>query len=483
MTKSRRVLSLFNTLTRRVEPVLPVKEGYISFYTCGPTVYNYAHIGNLRTFLFQDLLKRTFRAAAYTVTHCMNITDVEDKIIRDSQGGLPADATNEARHEAMRALTERFTAIFLEDLETLRIQKADHLPKATEYIPGMIRLVQELETKHLAYERDGSVYYRISGLPEYGCLAHLDREGMQSGASVDADEYERDSVTDFVLWKAAKPGEPWWDSPWGPGRPGWHIECSAMGMELLGDRVDIHSGGVDLIFPHHENEIAQAEALTGKTFAKIWVHHGLLTIHDQKMAKSLGNFITVQDALREHSVDALKLFFLSTHYASSIDYTQEKLRDMDKGVAKFRQLFARLAAVAQPKLSVTMNEVEFVLDAKEKIQAALDADLNTALALGHIFDLVTATNRFLDAGRQDDYFEGSAHLAGKFLRDILENIFGMALKVDAAAIASEDEQMLAERVAARQAKEWKRSDELRDLLKARGIIVEDGKTGQTWRRG
>ena len=211
MMKSRRVLSLFNTLTRRVEPVLPVKEGFISFYTCGPTVYNYAHIGNLRTFLFQDLLKRTFRAAQYTVTHCMNITDVEDKIIRDSQGGLPTDATNEARHEAMRALTERFTAIFLEDLDTLRIQKADHLPKATEYIPGMIRLVQELETKHLSYERDGSVYYRISGLPAYGCLAHLDREGMQSGASVDADEYERDSVTDFVLWKAAKPGEPWWD--------------------------------------------------------------------------------------------------------------------------------------------------------------------------------------------------------------------------------------------------------------------------------
>ncbi|HNX95819.1 MAG TPA: cysteine--tRNA ligase, partial [Holophaga sp.] len=246
---SLRTIRLFNTLTRSVDAVEPITPGVITLYTCGPTVYNFAHIGNLRTFLFQDLLKRSFQAAGYEVHHCMNITDVEDKIIRDSQGGLPEDATNEARHAAMKALTETFTKHFLDDLDALVIQPATHLPRATAFIPRMIELIRKLEAKGLAYAREGSVYFKISGLPQYGCLAHLDREGMKLGASVDADEYERDSITDFVLWKATKPGEPFWESPWGPGRPGWHIECSAMGMELLGERIDIHSGGVDLVFP------------------------------------------------------------------------------------------------------------------------------------------------------------------------------------------------------------------------------------------
>ncbi len=442
-------------------------------YSCGVTVYDKCHIGHARSLYTFDTLVRYLRYRGYEVKFVRNITDVDDKII------AKANQTGKAFDEVVR----ENIALYYKDMADLGIGKADVEPRATENIPLMIAHITGLIEKGSAYVTGGDVYFRVRSFPAYGKLSGQSVDKMLEGVRIDKDDKKEDPL-DFVLWKSAKPGEPSWPSPWGNGRPGWHIECSCMSIKHLGtETLDIHAGGRDLIFPHHENEIAQAEALTGKTFAKIWVHHGLLTIHDQKMAKSLGNFITVQDALREHSVDALKLFFLSTHYASSIDYTQEKLRDMDKGVAKFRQLFARLAAVAQPKLSVTMNEVEFVLDAKEKIQAALDADLNTALALGHIFDLVTATNRFLDAGRQDDYFEGSAHLAGKFLRDILENIFGMALKVDAAAIASEDEQMLAERVAARQAKEWKRSDELRDLLKARGIIVEDGKTGQTWRRG
>jgi cysteinyl-tRNA synthetase len=247
--------------------------------------------------------------------------------------------------------------------------------------------------------------------------------------------------------------------------------------------LDIHAGGRDLIFPHHENEVAQSEALTGKPFAKYWIHHGLLTINSQKMSKSLGNFITVQDALKKHSVNALKLFFLSTHYASSIDYTGEKLADMEKGVAKFKNLLLKIKAVAEPKLAVRMDEVEFVLEAKEKILESLDADFNTASALGHIFDLVTATNRFIDDGKQDDYFEGSVHLAGKFLRELLEGVLGMKLEDAVSGLSAEDEALVSARVQARQAKDWKRSDELRDLLKTRGIIVEDGKAGQTWRKG
>ena len=258
-----RALSLFNTLTRQVEPVRPQVPGELKVYNCGPTIYNYVHIGNLRTFLFQDLLRRTFEAAGYRVAFCMNLTDVDDKIIRDSQKDVPAGADNAARLEAMRAFTDVYEKAFLDDIDALRIQRPTVMPRATGHIAEMIGLVAELEKRGLAYERDGSVYFRVSGLPQYGCLSHIDREGMKVGASVDSDEYDRDSVSDFVLWKGTKPGEPWWESPWGKGRPGWHIECSAMALKLLGERVDVHTGGVDLIFPHHENEIAQSEGAIG----------------------------------------------------------------------------------------------------------------------------------------------------------------------------------------------------------------------------
>jgi cysteinyl-tRNA synthetase len=484
MTKSRRALSLFNTLTRRVESVVPVKEGYISFYTCGPTVYNYAHIGNLRTFLFQDLLKRTFRAADYAVTHCMNITDVEDKIIRDSQGGLPAEATNAARHEAMRALTERFTAIFLEDLETLKIQKADHLPKATDYIPGMIRLVRELETKHLAYERDGSVYYRISGLPAYGCLAHLDREGMQAGASVDADEYERDSVTDFVLWKATKPGEPWWDSPWGPGRPGWHIECSAMGMELLGDRVDIHSGGVDLIFPHHENEIAQSDGCLGHQWVNHWVHGEFLMVEGQKMAKSAGNFFTLRD-LVEKGVDpvALRYAIQSNHYRKVLNFSFEGLRAAENSLKRIRVFRKRMEGEGQPGAGPWKEGLEPLTRLEQAQKAfwnALADDLNTPEALAELFTLIS------DLNAQDDHValtreERDAVLA--FL-DEADAIFAAWPHEAEATLDAEVEALIEARRAAKAAKNWPEADRVRDRLKELGIVLEDRKDGSTgWRKG
>jgi cysteinyl-tRNA synthetase len=306
---------------------------------------------------------------------------------------------------------------------------------------------------------------------------------MLDGVRIEKGEKKEDPL-DFALWKKAKPGEPSWPSPWGGGRPGWHIECSCMSMKHLGtETLDIHAGGRDLIFPHHENEIAQAEALTGKPFAKLWIHHGLLTINAQKMAKSLGNFITIQDALKKHSVNALKLFFLSTHYASSIDYTEDKLEDMEKGVEKFKGLLRRAKEVPPAKLETVLADVEFAVEAKEKILAALDADFNTALAVGHLFDFVNAANRFLDEGKQNDYFEGSVQVSVALLREIAEHVFGMNLADESDSLSAEEESLLNERAAARKARNFKRSDEIRDLLKASGIIVEDGKSGQTWRRG
>ncbi|HEY3271013.1 MAG TPA: cysteine--tRNA ligase [Geothrix sp.] len=481
--KMQRRISLFNTLTRKIEAVVPVVPGTVSLYTCGPTVYNYAHIGNLRTFLFQDLLKRTFQAAGHEVRHCMNITDVEDKIIRDSQDALPADAPNRARHEAMKALTERFTAVFLEDLETLGVRRADYLPRATAYIPQMISLVQELEAKGLAYVREGSVYYRIAGLPQYGCLAHLDREGMQGGTSVDADEYERDSVTDFVLWKAAKPGEPWWDSPWGPGRPGWHIECSAMGMELLGERVDIHSGGVDLIFPHHENEIAQSEGCLGHRWVNHWVHGEFLMVEGQKMAKSLGNFFTLRDLVAK-GVDpiALRYAIQSNHYRKVLNFSFEGLRAAENSLKRIRAFRKRMEGEGQAgggPWSEALDPAARLDQAREQFWAAMADDLNTPEALAAIFTLIS------DLNAQDDHValtreERDAVLA--FL-DEADAIFG-AWPHEEASLDVEVEALIEARRAAKAAKNWAEADRVRDQLKTLGIVLEDRKDGSVgWRRG
>jgi cysteinyl-tRNA synthetase len=482
MKKMLRTLSLFNTLTRRVEPVIPVLDGQISLYTCGPTVYNYAHIGNLRTFLFQDLLKRAFQAAGHVVRHCMNITDVEDKIIRDSQGALPADATNEARHGAMKALTDRFTAIFLEDLDTLRVQRADVLPRATAYLPQMILLIQDLEAKGLAYAREGSVYYRIAGLPHYGCLAHLDREGMQAGASVDSDEYERDSATDFVLWKAAKPGEPWWDSPWGPGRPGWHIECSAMGLDLLGDRVDIHSGGVDLIFPHHENEIAQSEGSLGHRWVNHWVHGEFLMVEGQKMAKSLGNFFTLRD-LVDKGVDpiALRYAIQSNHYRKVLNFSFEGLRAAENALKRIRAFRTRMEGEGEagggPWKEAIDSRVRLE-QAREAFWAAMADDLNAPEALASIFTLIS------DLNAQDDHAaltreERDAVLA--FL-DETDALFA-AWPHETANLDADVESLIEARKAAKATKNWAEADRVRDQLKALGIVLEDRKDGSTgWRR-
>jgi cysteinyl-tRNA synthetase len=478
-----RIISLHNTLTRSVDPVVPLVPGMISLYTCGPTVYNYAHIGNLKTYLFQDLLKRTFLAAGYQVRHCMNITDVEDKIIRDSQAEVPAGAGNDERHAAMKALTDRYTALFLEDLAALGILPPTYTPKATEYIPTMIKLVQKLEGRGLAYVRDGSVYYRIAGLPQYGRLARLDRDGMKQGASVDTDEYERDSMQDFVLWKAAKPGEPWWDSPWGHGRPGWHIECSAMGMELLGERIDIHSGGVDLVFPHHENEIAQSEGCLGHTWVNTWVHGEFLLVDGEKMSKSLGNFYTLRD-LQAKGFDpkAFRFTIQSNHYRKVLNFSFDGLKAAENALKRVRLFRKRMEqdglAGGQGPWKEPIDPARRIQAAREAFWAAMGDDLNTPEALAALFTLIT------DLNAQDDRIaltraERDAALA--FL-DETDAIFACwpheDVQTDAAVLA-----LIEQRKAAKAARDWAEADRVRDQLKAMGIVLEDRKDGSvTWRR-
>jgi len=480
-----RPISLFNTLTRKVEPVTPLEPGVISLYTCGPTVYNFAHIGNLRTFLFQDLLKRTFQGAGYEVRHCMNITDVEDKIIRDSQKELPAESTNEERHAAMKALTDRFTQAFFEDLAAVGVPQGGfaYLPRATAYIPQMIGLIQTLESRGLAYEREGSVYYRVAGLPHYGCLAHLDREGMQHGSSVDTDEYDKESLSDFVLWKAAKPGEPSWESPWGPGRPGWHIECSAMSMDIFGPRLDIHSGGIDLVFPHHENEIAQSEGATGEQWVNHWVHGEFLLVEGEKMSKSLGNFYTLRD-LVEKGIDPITFRYAiqSNHYRKLLNFSFEGLKAARNALDRIRTFRKRMEGAGDVAgdgpWKEAIDPVERVEQARQAFWDAMADDLNTPEALAAIFTLVS------DLNAQDDRValirEERDHVLG-FLDETNAIFQGWPHEED--NLDAEIEDLIEQRKAAKATRNWAESDRIRDLLKARGILLEDRKDGTVgWKR-
>ena len=474
-----RPISLYNTLTRKIEPISPITPGEIKVYSCGPTVYNFAHIGNLRTFLFQDLMKRTLLAAGYQVRHCMNITDVEDKIIRDSQVDLPTGATNEARHAAMKDLTDRYTAFFLEDLGAMRILRPDVMPKATDFIDHMKALIQNLMEKNLAYERDGSVYFRIAGFPHYGCLAHLDREGMQSGTSVDVDEYDKDQAQDFVLWKAAKTGEPTWNSPWGPGRPGWHIECSAMGIEILGDRVDIHTGGVDLVFPHHENELAQSEGALGHSWVSTWVHGEFLMVEGEKMSKSLGNFYTLRDLVEKgFNPITFRYAIQSNHYRKLINFSFEGLKAADNSLKRIRAFRRRMEEDVAGTWEEPNESIPRLEKARTDFWDAMGDDLNTPEALAAIFTLIT------DLNAQDDRIALTREERNAVLEflDETDSIFA-AWPREEGTLDTEIESLIEQRSAAKIAKNWAESDRLRDQLKAMGIILEDRKDGSVdWRR-
>ncbi len=457
-----------NTLTRRLEPFEPLVPGEVGLYTCGPTVYNYVHIGNLRTFLFEDVLRRTLKLFGYRVTQVMNLTDVDDKTIRGAtEAGL-----------SLREYTDRYIEAFFEDLDTLRIERAEHYPRATDYIPQMVELVKRLEARGHTYRSEGSIYYRISTFPEYGKLSGIRPEANLAGARVDADEYEKEDARDFVLWKAPKAGEPSWETELGPGRPGWHVECSAMSMALLGETFDIHTGGVDNIFPHHENEIAQSEGATGKPFVRYWLHAEHLVVEGEKMAKSKGNFFTLRDLLEKgNDPVAIRYLLLSVPYRQKLNFTFDGLHAAAQAVDRLANTLRRLenAPPASGDGSLAMEDVQSFRDA---FRDALGDDLNTARALGELHTLLRKVNTALDGSGIAPPVRTALDTALAEADSVLD--IAPAGPGTDTIDAAEIDRLVAERTEARKARDFARADAIRDELKARGIVLEDTPHGTIW---
>jgi cysteinyl-tRNA synthetase len=461
---------LYNTLTRAVDPFAPADGDTVRMYTCGPTVYNPAHVGNFRTFLFEDLLRRTIRLAGWGVHQVMNLTDVDDKIIkRASERGL-----------TISEVTEPVIAMFHADREFLRIQNAEEYPRATEHLPEMIELVRKLVERNIAYQaEDGSVYYAIDRFPGYGKLSRLDTREIKAGARVAQDDYTKENAQDFALWKAAKPEDEKtgaaWDSPWGRGRPGWHLECSAMAMRYLGETMDIHCGGVDLVFPHHEDEIAQSEGATGKPFSRFWCHGEFLLTEGSKMAKRIGNVATVGD-LRDQGVSpaAFRHFVFSTHYRKQLNLSPEALGGSIEGVRRVGDFSDRLAAAkgGTPVLAAAANDAE-----REATEALFD-DLNAPLAMGALFTFIRKANAELDRGGQDTAALERARSAFGRINGVLDIVPSLEIGEEATRI----EARLADRRAARERRDFATADAIRMELEAEGIAIEDGPSGTRWKR-
>ena len=463
-------LSLFNTLSLKVEPFTPADGRTVRMYSCGPTVYNYAHIGNLRTFTFNDTLRRWLRYRGFVLNHVMNITDVEDKIIRKSMElGIP-----------MGEYTLKYEKYFLEDMTTMRLEKPEQIVRATEHIHEMVGLIETLQNKGFTYDSDGSVYFRIGKFAEYGKLSHHDFSGIQTGARVDNDEYEKDNARDFVLWKARKGEEPYWDAPFGAGRPGWHIECSAMAMKYLGDTLDIHTGGIDLAFPHHENEIAQSECSTGKPFARFWIHCEHLHVDMQKMSKSIGNIFTLRELMEMgHTPEALRFLLMSVPYRKKLNFTLDSLNGAQSSIDRLRNYKLRLETARLQE--GTGEEISKLCNmALEKFEASMDDDLNTAEALAAIFEFVRETNSLLD---EDRFLEGN-RAASLQLLDRFDSIFDVLkpTQVEGSLDVVAIEALIAERTSAKKGKQFARSDEIRNQLLEADIILEDTKDGVRWKR-
>ena len=463
-------LAFYDTLRRERVAFESLEPGRVRMYTCGPTVHDYAHIGNLRTFLFEDLLRRVFEARGYEVTQVMNLTDVDDKIIAKARSA----------GETIADYTRRYTDAFFEDLSTLRVERAEHYPTATGHIDAMVALVKRLEARGHTYRTDdGSVWFRIASFPDYGKLSRIDMSGMRDGARVESDEYDKEDPKDFALWKAAKPGEEAWDSDFGRGRPGWHIECSAMSMEYLGETFDLHTGGVDNIFPHHENEIAQSEAATGRIFSRGWLHAEHLIVDGQKMAKSLGNFFTLRDLLeRGHRPRAIRYLLLSVHYRQQLNFTFAGLDQAAASIERLSDLVHRLEELP-PGATPNSELAERSRRARAEFDAALDDDLNTSRALGAMFEWVRDVNRALDEGRASAADRrGLEEVLGAF--DAVYDV----LRPDPEELELEAgiEALIAEREEARREKDWGRADVLRGRLAELGITVEDTPGGPRWKR-
>jgi cysteinyl-tRNA synthetase len=463
-------LRFYNTLSQQVEPFVPLHGNVVRMYTCGPTVYNYVHIGNLRAFTFQDVLRRVLRSRGYTLDHVMNITDIEDKIIRDAA----------AAHKTIFDFTKTYTDAFLEDTAALRLQRPERLVKATDHIADMVVAIQKLEDRGYTYISDGSVYYRIANFPEYGKLSHNDFSGIRAGARVDVDEYDKADARDFVLWKAQKDGEPAWDEGIGAGRPGWHIECSVMAMKYLGETLDIHTGGVDLTFPHHENEIAQSEALTGKQFVHYWLHSEHLSVDGQKMSKSLGNFYTLRDLVgMGYSPEAVRYLLASVPYRKKLNFTFDGLKAAATSIDRLRNYKLRLETAS---FAEGVNEAleERAAAATRAFEEALDDDLNTAEALAAAFEYIRDTNTAMDSGEfRQGNIAGAQQFLGQF--DCIFDVLKPSARTG--GLSDQDvEALIAERKAVKAARNFKRADEIRAQLGEQGIVLEDTKDGVRWKR-
>ena len=463
-------MKIYSSKTRTKEEFIPLHEGKVGIYACGPTVYDYFHIGNARPFILFDVLRRYLESIGYEVTFVQNFTDIDDRMItRANEEGI-----------TVKELAERNIKEYFIDAKGLGIRPATVHPRATEHIPQIIGIIEKLIQKGLAYAQDGNVYYRVHAFPNYGCLCGQKLEDLESGARVDVNEQKEDPL-DFALWKAQKPGEPAWESPWGMGRPGWHIECSAMSMEYLGETFDIHTGGKDLLFPHHENEIAQSEGATGQPYVRYWMHNGFINIDNEKMSKSLGNFFTVREISQQYDLENVRMFMLSSHYRSPVSFSRDMIEQAASALERLYGARDQLVFLMKSAEDRDPNAAETILIAEadkamEKFNAAMADDLNTADALGALFELVREIFKLPQVGVSIKAIE---HAQKTMLR--MTDVLGLLMK-KTDDIPPEITEMLEERELARKEKNWKRSDELRDAITAAGYILEDTAAGQKVRK-
>jgi cysteinyl-tRNA synthetase len=475
-------IQLHNTLSGKVEPFVSLRPGEVGMYTCGPTVYDYAHIGNFRTFVFQDILRRFLLLREFKLTHVMNLTDVDDRIIANAA----------AAGVGIREYTEKYIQAFFADCRTLSVESPEHWIRATDHIPEMVLLIEKLQKNTYTYPSEGSIYYRITKFKDYGKLSKVDLSGIQDGARVDNDRYEKESARDFALWKAPKPGEQFWETEIGKGRPGWHIECSAMAMKYLGETLDIHTGGIDLAFPHHENEIAQSEAATGKQFVRYWLHAEHLLVEGEKMSKSLGNFFTLRDLFdKGYKPSALRFALASVPYRRQLNFTFDGLQQATSSVERLRNFASRLKQEKFPAGNQP-GMAERTQKAADDFDAGLSDDLNTAQALAAMFDFVREVNIAMDKG---EFRQGDVEAAKQFLASF-DRVFAViedddAEKLKALGIGNDDvgisdsevDKLVADRQSARKRKDFAASDRIRKELADRGIILEDTKDGNVrWKR-
>ncbi|MEB3103639.1 cysteine--tRNA ligase [Ferviditalea candida] len=465
-------LKIYNTLTRSKEIFEPLTPGKVKMYVCGPTVYNYIHIGNARPFIFFDVVRRYLTAIGYEVSYVMNFTDVDDKLIRKSlETGM-----------SVPELSDKFIEAFYEDVGGLGIREATVHPRVTENMQEIIQFIQGLTDSGYAYEKEGDVYFRTEKYPKYGELSHKNLEELQYGIRVEVDERKEDP-RDFVLWKKAKPGEIKWSSPWGEGRPGWHIECSTMAKKYLGETLDIHGGGQDLQFPHHECERAQSEALNGQTFVKYWMHNGYININNEKMSKSLNNGIDVRDMLQMYRFQVIRFFMLSAHYRSPLNFSHEIMEHTGHSLERIDNCLADLRHRRKTAMDAVLRDhdrafMEKIDQAMERFHEKMQEDFNTPDAITAVFDMVSEANLYLKS-------ESIPHQALQHAMDAfkqIDDIFGILQGEEAELLDEEVEKLIAERIEARKNKNWARADEIRDQLTAKGIQLEDTQQGIRWRR-